>query len=226
MVKNHQKRIATPKTWAVKRKETIFVTKASPGPLSKELSVPLTVFFKDMVDLASTTRDVKFMLYNKTVLVNDRQVKDYRFPVGFMDIITIKEDNINYRIKINKQGKLEAIEAKKGETQVLSKITNKTIVKGGRVQLNLLNGYNVLVEKDTYKTGDSVVLDGKAIKDHMKYEKGAYVLLTAGKHIGDMGTLEDIQDDKILYKNSENKVLETNREFAFVLGNKKSILTL
>jgi len=36
----------------------------------------------------------------------------------------------------------------------LCRIQNKTIVKGKKVQLNLHDGKNKLVEKDEYKTGD------------------------------------------------------------------------
>ncbi len=122
MTKNHLKKIATPRTWNINRKENTFVTKAKPGPHDKSLSCALSVFIKDIVGLAATTKNAKYILNEKTVLVNGKRRKDYRFPVGFMDVIYFKEIDKHYRIILNRKGKLDAIEAKKKDSHVLVKI--------------------------------------------------------------------------------------------------------
>lgn len=226
MTKDHVKRIAAPKAWGIKRKANKYVAKARPGALNKELSVPMTVFFKDMAKIATTTREVKYVLNHKTVLVNGIQVKNYRAPVGFMDNITISETKQTFRILFNKQGKLISIEIPAKENIILAKIVGKTMIKGGKTQLNFLNGYNTIVEKDDFNTGDTVVLDNGKVKTSYKFEKGSFVFLTGGKQIGSVGTVEDIKGEKIIFKNQDNQVNETDKRYGFVVGDKKAVITL
>jgi small subunit ribosomal protein S4e len=226
MVKNHLKRLASPRTWRIERKSNVFVTKPLPGPHNRSTSVPFTVFFKDMARLGTTTRDAKYVLFNKTVLINGSRLKDHRRPVGFMDVVTITDIDKHYRIVINKQGKLISKEVSKDETAVIFKIKDKTLIKGGKIQLNLMNGSNLLVDKDDYKTGDSITFKEKKVQQHFKLTKGAFIYLMGGKHKGDQGIVEDIKDEKIIFKNKDNETIETLKRYAFVIGDKKPSITI
>ena len=221
MVKNHLKRLASPRTWRIERKSNTFVTRPLPGPHNLATSVPFTVFFKDMAKLGDTTRDAKYVLFNKTVLINGSRLKDHRRPIGFMDVVTIKDIDKHYRILINAQGKLISKEVSKDETDAILKVKDKTLVKGGKVQLNFMNGSNLLVDKDEYKTGDSIIIKEKKIQHHFKLAKGAFIYLMGGKHKGNQGVIEDIKDEKIIFKNKDNEMIETMKRYAFVIGDKK-----
>jgi small subunit ribosomal protein S4e len=228
MVKNHLKKIATPRTWAIKRKDkNVFVSKPTSGPHNQNMSVPITVLFKTMLNIAYTTKEVKHILNNKTVKVNNVKRKDYKFPVGFLDVVEITELNKFYRIKLSKKGKLIVNEIEKKDTQFIYKLLNKTMVKGGKVQLNFSNGSNLLIDKNDYKTGDSLIVEEKKVIENFPLEKSAKIILTGGKHIGEVGFIDDIKGDDIIYKNeTDKKVYETKLRYAFVIGNSTKAINI
>ena len=108
MTKNHLKSIASPKAWPILRKKNVFVTKANPGPHNQELSVPISFFIRDILKLVEKVKEVKYLLHEKTVLVNGKKRKDHRFPIGRFDIVEFKETKEKYQLLLNKKGKLMA----------------------------------------------------------------------------------------------------------------------
>ena len=76
-----------------------------------------------------------------------------------MDVVSIPKIDKYYRILPDYKGRLILHEIEeKDATFKLAKINNKTTVKGGKTQLNLHDGRNVLTE-DEYKTDDVVLLN-------------------------------------------------------------------
>lgn len=226
MVQNHLKRIPAPRTWNIRRKEGTFVTKGSVGPHGTRTSVPLTVLFKDVLKRADSTKEVKFLLQNSEVDVNVRRVKDYRLPVGLMDLVTLKKTGESFMVLFSPKRKLIAKEVKNEEAQDIVRLNNKTFLKGGRAQLNFHDGRNLIVDTDAYKTGDTLVLEGGKVKDHLSLQQGATVFLIGGRHIGHTGTVEEIREDKLIYKDSTGKAVETHRQYAFVIGKEKPIISV
>lgn len=183
---------------------------------------------KEMLHYASTTREVRYILNSKSIFVNKKPVSDSHLGIGFMDIIEIPESKEVYRMTINKDGKFELIELKKDlENLKPSKIIGKKILKGKKIQLNLIDSRNLLVDKDVYKTGDTVVLDisKSSIHDHLKLEKGCEVFLLGGKHMGAYGKVTEIiqeknlNEDRVLVKTKDSQ-FETLKKYVFVIENK------
>ncbi len=225
MVKNHLKTIATPKTWPVNRKRKIFIKRPNPGPHNMESAVTLNYFLIDMIGLTNTKKETVFVLHNKEVLVNGAKRQDPAFPVGLFDVITIKEIKKSYRIMLGRKGKLTTEEIKDANIKP-HKIMGKSYVKG-KLQLNFLDGSNMIAEKDQYKVGDTIVIDHlkNEIKEHLELKKGNLILLTGGKHIGNTGMIEDVAGKKIIYK-IKSDVHESLRKYAFVLGKDKPVIEI
>lgn len=104
-MKRHMKRMAMPKSWQIEKNKK-FVTRALPGAHSFDLGMPLNVILRDILKLASNNQEIKKILYNKEVLVNNKRRKESRFIVGLMDVISIPELNKYYRILLNKKKKI------------------------------------------------------------------------------------------------------------------------
>ena len=229
MGKAHLKRLNAPKSWRIKRKGIKFITRPNPGPHSQDKCMPLNLVLRDMLDYASTTKEVKHILYKKGVLVDGKPRKDIKFPVGFMDVVEIPELKEHYRMLIDNKGYLEMKQIDKKEAALKPyKVIKKTMLKGGKIQLNLSFGTNILVKKDSYSTGDTLMLEMPKleIKEHIKFEKGAYVLLTSGSHIGDHGVVEEIKDEMITFKSSSGKSYKTYKKFAIAIGKGKPAISL
>ena len=59
----------------------------------------------------------------------------------------------------------------------------------------------------------------------LKFDKGSLIYLTGGRHISELGVIESIKDKKITFK-LHNKVFETSKDYAFVIGDNKPVIKL
>ena len=229
MVKRHLKRLVAPRSWKIKRKGITFVTRPNPGMHSKKNSTSINVVLRDMLNYAKTTRDVKMILADKGILVDKKQVKDHRFSVGIMDIIEMPKIKKCFRVLLNKKGNICLVEIKGDEAGIkLCKIVEKTVIKKGKIQINLNDGRNVITDKNNYNTGDTLVIEvpEQKIKEHLKFEKGSFVYLSGGKHKGESGIADEIKNSIIKVKPESGESFETSKKFAFVIGKDKPIITL
>lgn len=224
-MKGHMKRNVVPRSWAIPKKGLVFVSR--PLPRSKfEFGISLICMFRDILDKANNAREVRSILNNNEVLVDGRRRKESKFLVGLMDSLSIPSTNEYFRILINKKGKLVVVPITKGEGNVkLCKIVNKTLYKG-KTQLVLHDGRSLLVDKDDYKTGDSILitLPDQKIKEHLKFENGALVYMIGGRSIGNTGTMEKLEGKIIVKAASES--FEVVKDHVFVVGKGKPVIAL
>jgi small subunit ribosomal protein S4e len=219
MVKRHLKTLTVPVTWPIKRKGKKFVLRPNPGKLFSQ-SIPLSLIFKDILKYCKTSNEVKTILKDKEVLVDGKRRKDPKYLVGLMDVLSLPLLNESFRITLNKNNKIELVAIQPEEAnQKICKINGKTILKKGKVQLNLSDGRNILVKEDKYSIGDSILikLPTQEILDEYKLEKGHYALLTEGTHVGYQGVIETISKGLIQIKAKEG-VFETPKQSVFVIG--------
>ncbi|MFW6003678.1 MAG: 30S ribosomal protein S4e [Halanaeroarchaeum sp.] len=190
----HQKRLSVPKAWPVERKTETFTAKAGAGPHG-EAGVPLVVVLRDVLGYVDSAKEAKYAVHHDGVLVNGDSLNDINRPIGMFDILAFPDRDEYYRVFPDQGGRLglTPIDEDAADSR-LGKIEDKTLVQGGRVQLNLHDGSNVLVDEDDYNGNDSVVVDNetKDIVAHFVYEEGALVTAVAGKHAGDIGEVTRI----------------------------------
>ena len=192
----HQKRLSVPNSWPVERKTQTFTVKAGAGPHG-EAGVPLVVLLRDVLGYVDSTKEARYALNTDSVLVNGDAVSDEQRPIGIFDILAFPVRGEYFRVFPDEGGRLALTpidEASAGSR--LGKVTTKTVVPGGDVQLTLHDGTNVRVDTDTpYDTKDSIVIDNesKEIVAHFEYEEGALVTATAGQHAGQIGTVTQVE---------------------------------
>ena len=227
MVKRHLKRINAPKTWKIQRKGIKFTTKSNPGGMSKALTMPVANILKYELKVANSVKEVKHLIFEGLVFVNGVKVTDYKHPLCFTDVISIPKIEAYFRLIIDTNGILRLLPVTKEEAALkITKIIGKTFVKG-KMQLNLLDGRNVLFDKHHYKVKDSLLLTmpEQIVKEHLSFEKGALVLLYQGKHVGKMGKISDIKGDTIIVKTKDEE-FETKTEYALVLGKEHPLVKM
>ena len=153
----HLKRLNAPDSWHIAKKTTKFITKTAPGPHNAN-AMPIAVWLRDHMDYARNMKEIKQILGQNDVIINGRPCRNPKMGIGIFDIIALPKINRYYRILRDRNGRHVSIEidAEAAKTR-LCKVTNKTVVTGGKVQLNLRDGANLLAD-NTYKAGDSVVL--------------------------------------------------------------------
>ncbi len=232
MVKRHLKRLAAPKSWPVKRKISKYIVRSIPGPHNLNNSIPLAVLLKEILNYAETNREVKKILNNSSVKVDNIVRKDYKFPVGLMDVISIKDTN--FRILINKRGKLMIHPIKEEESLIKPfKIIGKRMIKGKKIQISLHDGRNKIIDNNNFKVGDTLILDleKKDVKNHFILKEGMIIYLVGGKHKGEVGKIKEIQNLKSTYPQKvifmkDDKTLETLKDYVFVIGKDKPCISI
>ena len=221
----HQKRLSVPNSWPVERKTNTFTVKAGAGPHG-EAGVPLVVLLRDVLGYVDSTKEARYALNNDSILVNGDAVSDEQRPIGMFDILAFPERGEYFRVFPDEGGRLALTPVdEEAAGSRLGKITNKTVVPGGAVQLTLHDGTNVRVDDDAdYETNDSIVVDNetKEIVAHFEYEEGALVTAVAGQHAGQIGEIDAIDvtlgsGDNTVAVAGEDGGYETVEEYVVVI---------
>jgi small subunit ribosomal protein S4e len=217
----------------VPKKTSKWTVSPRPGPHKKFESIPLQILVRDILNLVETGKEAKTIIRKGKIFVDGKPRKDHAFVVGLMDVVSIPELKKFYRIIPTAKG-LSPIEIPEAESKVkLCRINDKKVLTKGRIQLNLHDGKNILVPKDDYKTGDSLLLQlpEQKIVDHVKLENGSLVLIYKGKNMGKIGEVKEIIEVRSREPNKliceiEGKKTETIKDYVFTIGKNKPILTI
>jgi len=190
----HQKRLSAPTSWPVERKTETFAATAGAGPHG-ESGVPLVVVLRDVLGYVDSSTEAQYAINHDGVRVNGGSVDDVNRPIGMFDILAFPDRDEYYRVFPGEGGRLGLTPVSEEDAgSKLSKIVDKTTVSGGRTQLNLHDGSNLLVDEEEYAAGDSIVVsnDDNSVVAHFEYEEGALVTAVDGEHAGDIGRIETI----------------------------------
>ncbi|MBD3249686.1 30S ribosomal protein S4e [Candidatus Woesearchaeota archaeon] len=219
VVEKHLSRLNSPKRWDIKKKGIKWVTRPMPGAYPIEEGISLNVAVRDIIGYAKTAKEVRKILDKGDLLVNQKEIKEPKHIIGLMDVVSFPKIKEDFRLFSDKKGKiiLKKIDSKDAKTKICS-IKGKTMIKKGNVQLNLNDGRNVLTEDKKYNTRDSIILEmpSNKIKGHLKFEKGALVYLTAGNHVGEIGTIDSVKENILIYKYGKD-LHETSINYALVV---------
>ncbi len=228
MAKMHLKRLAAPNTWPIARKVNKFVARPFPGSHGFDLGISLGTLLLEVLEHVSTKHDLKKVLNQKIVQVDGVARTHPDFFVGLFDTVSIAPLNKHYRLSISAKGKLVALPISAEESKrKICKIVKKTYQKQGLVQLNLHDGYNLLIKQSDNTVGDSIVmtLPGHVPETYLSLEKGSLVYLTHGSHRATLGTVVDVSGRSLTLDVAGEK-FSTLKKYAFVVGKTKPVITV
>jgi len=225
------KRLAAPRTWSLRRKVNVWVTKQSPGPHPLERSMPALIVMRDMLKICDTAKEAKRVIGNRELLVDGKPLRSPKMPIGLMDIISIPKMKAEYRMLLTDKGKLALVPVSEDEAKFkLCRIEKKTTVSKGRTQLNLHDGRNIVLDKNQYKSGDvlKINLEDQKIIEAYPLTAGATVMIIEGNKSGHTST---VSESIVVRGPSPNIVRftdggETVKGNVFVIGSKKAAIKL
>ncbi len=221
----HLKRLASPRRWPIPRKTSKWVTKPSPGPHSIENAIPLLLGVREFLGFADNAREARRIIGNGDIMVDGKVTRQYKRPIGLMDVVSIPKLNLQYRLLLDSRGKITFTKISKDEAKwKLVRIDNKTSVRGGITQLNLHDGKNILLKKNKYKTGDvlKIKIPEQKILGDYPFEPGNLAMLIGGNHVGELATItkyEEVRSPKANIVYFED--FSTIKDYAFIVGHEK-----
>merc|ERR1719473_1008116 len=128
----------------------------------------------------------------RLIKVDGKVRTDMFFPAGFMDVVQIEKTKENFRLLYDTKGKFVLHKVHKEEASYkLCRV--KKIMRGpkGTPYAVTHDGRTLRYPDPDVKTNDTVRLDlttGK-ILDHVKFENGSTVMVSAGNSMGRVGTI-------------------------------------
>lgn len=185
----HIKRSKMPTSWPLPRKKKAQRFIAVPSH-SSGAGISLLFILRDLLKIAKTRKEARYMTLNGFVKVNHKIRKDENFPVIVSDVITLEKEKLNYRVEIvNKKFTLKQI-AEKDSGKKIVKIIGKKVLGVDSLQMNLGDGYN-FITKERFSVGDSAVVNTKEdkIEKILPLKEGAKIEVVIGKHVGEKGKL-------------------------------------
>lgn len=237
----HIKSFGAPAFWPILRKAYKWTVKTSPGPHPINRSVPLLIVVRDFMGLAETSGEARKIIAEGNIRIDGRVRKDYKFPVGIMDVIEVVKTGEYFRVLPVPTKVLGLLPISEDEASFkLCRIENKTTVKGGHIQLNLHDGRNVLIRvsdprnsaEDVYETLGTVKLslrDGK-IEEYYPVKESSVAIIVGGKNVGRVAKILKIYEGVRHYRKqvqlSDFKGSEffTTLDKVFVLGSEKPVI--
>jgi len=240
----HLKREVSPAFWPIHRKEFTWAVKPRPGPHPINRCIPLVIIIREVLGLAETRKEARKIISQGKVKVDGEVRRDDRFPAGLMDVISIPEIKANYRILPSEKGlSLHQIDEKEASFK-LCRIENKTVIRGGHIQLNLHDGRNILIrtedprkaEEDKYRTLDTLMISipDQEIIEHLKMKEGMSAILIDGKNIGKHGIISSIEKQSgrkrrnllVDIKDEKGETYQSILDYAFIIGDEKPRISL
>ena len=187
----HQTRTKTSKKLPISRKGTKYVARAASHNSD---GVSIIVAIRDMLELAKTAKEVKAMVNQKSLKINGKVVRDVKESVRLFNVL---EADKSYCLTILPSGRFVFEETKKNSR--LCKVVNKTTVQKNKIQLNLHDGSNVILDKkEKVSVGDSLELDfNSKIQSIIPAEKGKDVFVVSGRSVGLSGKVKDLEGKKV-----------------------------
>ncbi|MEM1560024.1 MAG: 30S ribosomal protein S4e [Ignisphaera sp.] len=234
----HLKRLAAPAFWPILKKEYRWVTKPSPGPHPLGRCIPLLILVRDMLKLAENAREAKRIIFDGEVLVDSKVRRNFKLPVGLMDVVSIPRIDVHVRIIPHTIKYLWYVGVPKEEVNLkLVRIENKSLIKGNRLQLNLHDGRNILIsreESQKYKTLDGLLIEipSQKIVQHIPLEVNKLAIVMDGRNAGRIGRIIEIQEKPgmsrrkflVTLEEASGHRFQTILEYVMVIGDDKPII--
>ncbi len=241
--RRHLKRLAAPEFWPILRKERTWTVKPSAGPHPISRSLPLLIIVRDILGLADTAREARRIIVEGHIKVDGRVRKNYKYPVGIMDVVEIIDTQEYFRMIPVPVKVMTLIPIPKEEASFkICRIENKTTVKGGHIQLNLHDGRNVLIRvsdptnpvEDTYRTMSSVKisLPDSELLEYYPLEEGVTVIVIGGRNVGRVAKFLSVSEGMRHYRKQvaledfKGNKFYTTLDKIMVIGREKPEITL
>ena len=227
------KRQMAPLFWGINRKNKRFVITVRPGSHPKNRSVPTALLLRDMLNVVTTLREAKSVIYNGKIIVDGIIRKSLHHSIGLMDVVELQGVSDVYRLVPTHGHTLQPIKIEADEkSKKLVKVTSKTTIKGKKTQLGFHDGRTIIAENNV-NVGDSCLIQipGQEILDVIKLEKDSLVLVTRGVNTGKIGRINNITEatftlSKRINLTIDKKKFEMPADLVIVIGKEKPVIQI
>jgi len=233
--KKHLKRLNAPKHWMLDKLTGVYAPKPSPGPHKTRECLPLVIFLRNRLHYALTGTEVKKILQQDFVQVDGKVRRDPTFPAGFMDVVTIKKTNEQFRLIYDVKGRFTVHRITPEEARYkLCRITRKGVGAKGVPYVVTHDARTIRYPNPDISVNDTAIVDieSGSITDNVPFESGNLCMITGGRNLGRVGIIQSRDKhpgsfDIVNVKDATGAVFATRLSNIFIIGRgKQSLVSL
>ena len=199
-------------------------------------SIPLNVLLRNKLKLALTGREAKLIILAKegNIAVDGKVRKDYKYPVGFMDVVTLVKTKTSYRLLYDCKGRFGLAKISPSEAEFkLCRVKRRAMGPKGIPYIVTHDGRTIRFPHPQISAHDTIKLNLRTneIATYFKYEVGSKVMITGGNNIGRVGSILRIEQHpgsyEIVHVRDENNLeFSTRLSNVFIIGTKAPEIAL
>lgn len=198
----------------------------SSGPHKKTECIPLCVLLTRKLKVATSTKEVKYILRKNMVEVNGIVRTDKDYPLGIMDVLKISNQNYRVLYNVNRKFVLHKISEEEGSIR-LAKVSKKMIRKKDVPYVYCNDGSTFRYCNPQIKARDTLIIDisTKSVIDFIPFKVDEVAFITKGKNLGCVGTITSIEKheggyDIAYIRDSTGRNFATRTDNAIVIGSR------
>jgi small subunit ribosomal protein S4e len=192
--KKHLKKINAPKHWMLAKLGGTWAPRPSTGPHKLRECLPLVILLRNRLKYALTYREAMMIVKDPEglVKVDGKARADPKFPVGFMDVISIPNTGDFFRLSYDVKGRfaLQRIEAKDAVWKLL-RVKNRVLGPNKVPYIVTHDGRTIRYPHPDVEINDTIKynLETAEIQEFLKFEPGQTAMITGGNNIGRVGVI-------------------------------------
>jgi small subunit ribosomal protein S4e len=197
--RNKMKRLAAPRSWDIPRKKGRFIYKPTGGSHPIASSYPLGVVIRDLASLAERSKEIKYVVKSRKVLVDGKPRRSPSFPVGLFNVVTVPSEGVSFRLVPSPKGlKLAKVDESEASKKLCS-VNTKTKVREGHIQYGLHDGRSIIDDGLGLSPGDAVFLEvpSQKVLGKVKLSKDSVGLILTGDRAGQLGRILEVKNGTI-----------------------------
>lgn len=230
-VHRHCKRLAASKSWGLDKNGGTFAVRMLPGAHNRKMCIPLKYILTRLLKIATSGKELWYILSNEMVLVNGKVATVRKAPVGLFDVVSLVKTNEHYRVLFNTKKKFTVKKITADEAKFrLTKVMKKDVDSEKVPYVRTLDGFNFPYVSLDISVNDTVKVDlgTNKIVESIKFEVDKIGFVFNGRNKGRIGVITRMETK------SDNKVYvhltdANNKEFTaldftiMVIGDSSSI---
>lgn len=219
----HLKSLAAPRH--LPKRENVFTVCPRPGPHPKRRSIPLLIAVRDLLRLVEDGKTARKLIKAGKFMVDGRAIKDPRFPLGLMDVLSIPATGDAYRVLIRPGKGLSLFKITEEEAKFkICQVVRKKHVRGGGLMIGLHDGRTVIFKDERLEQGlgfrilDSVKisLPSQEILEQAPLETNVYAYIHTGARAGLHGKIAKIRKD-VVFPDKPTATIQTGQQLVTTL---------
>ena len=148
-----------PSHWCLDKLKGVFATRPSQGPHKLRVCIPVSVLLRNRLKYALNGQEAKVICRDKSgnIKVDSRIRRDPRFPLGFMDVVSIGKTGENFRLLYDIKGRFMPVRIDTKESGFkLCKVIKKVLGKNKIPYIVTHDGRTIRYPHPDVKKNDTI----------------------------------------------------------------------